>query len=325
MENTHWQGKKVLITGPDGFVGSHLTEALLKLGAKVSVYVKEKTSDGPIQCQLGKIAHLVDEFEEIITGDIADKDAINLINRNGPEVIFHLAAKAYVPFSFDHPFEVMETNLIGTLNILEAARLNKNIKRVVCTSSSEAYGTAQYVPIDEKHPLNPTSPYAASKVAADRYSFAYWNTYGVPVSIIRPFNMFGPRHTYDMVPKFINLALEGKPITVYGNGEQSRDLLYVDDAVEGFLIMGSHPDAVGKAVNFATGKDYSVNYCAQKIKELTNSASEIVHVEERAAEVDRLCGDYSYAKQLFGWEPKVSFEEGLKRNIEFVKNQKTSK
>ena len=211
-----WNKKRVLITGADGFVGSHLTEALLRLGAKVSIYVKESSSLGSVQCRLININHIKDKLDTIITGDIGNKDSISLINRNKPEVVFHLAANAYVPFSFDHPYEVMKTNLVGTMNVLEAARISKTIKQLVCTSSSEIYGTAQYVPIDENHPLNPSSPYAASKVAADRYCYAYWNTYGVPVAIIRPFNMFGPRHTYDVIPKFISLALQNKPLTVYG-------------------------------------------------------------------------------------------------------------
>ena len=320
-----WNGKHVLITGPDGFIGSHLTEILIKAGAKVSIYVKEKTSSNSIQCQLGNISHLKDSFFDIITGNIADKDALQLINKNNPEIIFHLAAKAYVPFSFDHPFEVMETNVVGTLNVLESTRLNSNIQRVIVTSSSEIYGTAQYSPIDENHPLNPTSPYAASKVASDRYAFSYYTTYGIPVSIVRPFNMYGPRHTYDMVPKFINSALKGDPITIYGDGNQSRDLLYVEDAVDAFLLMGSHENAIGRAVNFCTGKYHSVNKCARLIKKISCSSSGIIHVEKRDAEVLKLCGDPSLAKELFDWRPKISLEEGLQKNIDYVRKHGVNK
>lgn len=318
----YWKGKRVLITGADGFIGSHLTESLMLKGAEVSVYVPERVSIGSVQCKLDNIPKLQDKFREIITGDVSNEDSINLIKKNNPEVIFHLAAKAYVNFSFEHPFEVMRTNLIGTLNVLEAVRQNDSIKRVVCTSSSEIYGTAQHPQIDEGHPLNPSTPYAASKLAADRYCYAYWKTYGLPVAIIRPFNTFGPRHTYDVVPKFISLALENKPLTVYGTGEQERDLLYVEDTVRAFEIMGSHKNAIGKAVNFASGKSHTINYIAKKIVELAESKSEIIHVEKRLGEVDKLCGNYSLAKKLFGWEPRISFEEGLKRNIEYVKSHK---
>ena len=207
--NSYWKNKNVLITGADGFIGSHLAESLLNDGAKVSVYVQEKSNVSPIQCRLKNIEHLRDKFVDIIPGNIASMDSINLIQKNKPEVLFHLAAKAFVDFSFNHPYEVMQTNVMGTLNVLEATRLNDSIKRVVCTSSSEVYGTAQYSPMDEHHPLNPSTPYAASKVAADRYCYAYWNTYGIPVAIIRPFNTFGPRHTYDVVPKLIESALNG--------------------------------------------------------------------------------------------------------------------
>jgi nucleoside-diphosphate-sugar epimerase len=269
---------------------------------------------------LNNIPHIKPKLDKILTGDIGDRDTISLVKENNPEIIFHLAASAYVPFSFDHPDEVMKANLMGTLNILEAAKSSKKIKQIVCTSSSEIYGTAKYVPIDELHPLNPSSPYAASKVAADRYCYAYWNTYGIPVAIIRPFNMFGPRHTYDVIPKFIYLALHDKPLTVYGEGEQKRDFLYVDDAVRAFLVMASNKKAIGQAVNFGTEKDYSINYIAKKIIELSGSKSKIIHIKKRTSEVDRLNGSYQKAKKLFGWKPKISFEEGLRRNIEWAKH-----
>ena len=315
---TFWDDKKVLVTGADGFVGSHLTEKLLDLGANVSVYVREKPSFGSIQCNFRNIAHIKDKLDKIITGDIGNPDSTALIKKAKPEVLFHLAANAYVPFSFDHSYQVMETNLIGTLNVLEAAKNSKTIKQVVCTSSSEVYGTAQYTPIDESHPLNPSSPYAASKVAADRYCYAYWNTYGVPVATIRPFNMFGPRHTYDVIPKFIDLALKHKPLTIYGSGEQSRDFLYVDDAVKAFLVMGCNKKAIGQTINFGTEKDYSINYVAEKIIEFSGSKSEIKHVEKRLSEVDKLNGSFKKANKLFGWKPEVPFDEGLKKNVEWA-------
>ncbi len=310
-----WNGKRVLITGANGFIGSHLTERLVNMGADVSVFIRW-TSDSAPKPVLRNIPHLIDKIK-IITGDVSNSDTIDLIAKNEPQIIFHLAADAYVPNSFEHPIDVTETNLIGTLNILHASMKLKDIERVVCTSSSEIYGTPKYVPIDENHPLNPAHPYGASKAAADRYAYAYWNTYHLPIAIIRPFNTYGPRHTYDVVPKFIRLAMQGKDITIHGDGNQTRDFVYVDDMVNAFLLMGSEEKAVGEVVNFGTGKETTMNDLAQKVVALSKSSSKIVHTDDRKAQVLRLCCDYSKAKKMFGWEPKVSLEEGLKKNIEW--------
>ncbi|MBS3050562.1 MAG: GDP-mannose 4,6-dehydratase [Candidatus Aenigmarchaeota archaeon] len=314
-----WNGVRVLVTGADGFMGSHLTEALLNKGAEVSIYVRG-TTETTVKYKLKNIQHLENKLKAVLTGNIGNTDAIKLIENNNPQIIFHLAADAYVPNSFEHPLEVMETNVIGTLNVLHAAMHIKELQQVVCTSSSEIYGSAVYVPIDEKHPLNPTSPYAASKVAADRYCFAYWNTYKLPIAVIRPFNTYGPRHTYDVIPKFISLALENKDLTVYGSGDQSRDFTYVDDMVRAFMVMGSEKKAVGEAVNFGTSKDISINDVAGRIISISNSKSRIVHQKERLAEVTRLCCDYGKAEKLFGWKPTVDIDEGLRRNIEWQRN-----
>ena len=314
-----WNGVRVLVTGADGFMGSHLTEALLNKGAEVSIYVRG-TTETTVKYKLKNIQHLENKLKAVLTGNIGNTDAIKLIENNNPQIIFHLAADAYVPNSFEHPLEVMETNVIGTLNVLHAAMHIKELQQVVCTSSSEIYGSAVYVPIDEKHPFNPTSPYAASKVAADRYCFAYWNTYKLPIAVIRPFNTYGPRHTYDVIPKFISLALENKDLTVYGSGDQSRDFTYVDDMVRAFMVMGSEKKAVGEAVNFGTSKDISINDVAGRIISISNSKSRIVHQKERLAEVTRLCCDYGKAEKLFGWKPTVDIDEGLRRNIEWQRN-----
>ncbi len=309
----------MLVTGADGFMGSHLTERLVKEGARVSIYIRGNSITGTVLYTLKNLAPFEKTFKEIITGNIASQDAVELIKKNDPEYIFHLAADAYVPNSFEHPREVMESNLWGTVNVLEAVRQLPRVKRAVCTSSSEIYGTAQYAPIDEAHPLNPTSPYAASKVAADRAAYSYFNTYRLPISIIRPFNTFGPRHTYDVIPKFIRLALEGKPITIYGKGQQTRDFTYVEDMVEAFLVMGHHPRAIGQAVNFGTGYDVSIQKTADLIKSLTGTRSPIVYVPQRMAEVHRLICGSGLAKKLFGWKPRVSFKEGLQRNIDWAR------
>jgi len=314
-----WRGLRVLVTGADGFMGSHLTERLIREGARVSIYIRGNSITGTVLYTLKNLAPLEQTFDDILTGNIASQDAVELIRKNKPDIIFHLAADAYVPNSFEHPREVMESNLWGTINVLEAVRKLPKTKRIVCTSSSEIYGTAQYAPIDETHPMNPSSPYAASKAAADRTAHSYFNTYHLPISIIRPFNTFGPRHTYDVIPKFIRLALEGKPLTVHGDGRQSRDFTYVEDMIEGFLLMGRHPKAVGQAVNFGTGKDVSIKKTAELVKEFSKSGSPIVSIGRRASEVQRLVCDNRLAKKLFGWKPRFSFEDGLKANIEWAK------
>ena len=317
-----YKNKRVLVTGADGFMGSHLTERLLSEGAKVSIFVRGNSVNGTTQYNLKNIEHIKDDLEEILTGNIASVDSRPLVMDNKPQIVFHLAADAYVPNSFDHPLEVMETNLIGTLNMLQASKECKGIKRVVCTSSSEIYGMTLGGSIDEEHPLYPSSPYAASKVAADRYAYSYYNTYKLPVAIIRPFNTYGPRHTYDVIPKFIELALKNKNLTVHGTGKQSRDFTYVDDMVDAFMIMGSHEKAIGNAVNFGTGEAITVNYVAKAIKKISGSKSKIIYTKDRQAQVPKLLCNFSLAKKLFGWEPKVFIDEGLRRNIAWVRNGK---
>src|SRR3989338_6083525 len=232
-----YRKKRVLVTGADGFMGSHLVERLLAEGSRVSVYVRGNSSIGTTQYNLKNIKPLEKKFEEIITGDIASADCRTLVKKNSPDIIFHLAADAYVPNSFTHPLEVMATNVTGTLNMLHAVMETKGTKRIVCTSSSEIYGMTIGGGIDEEHPLYPSSPYAASKVASDRYCYAYWNTYHLPVAIIRPFNTYGPRHTYDVIPKFIELALKSETLMIHGDGKQSRDFTYVYDMIDAFLVI----------------------------------------------------------------------------------------
>src|SRR5271166_1120789 len=215
----YWKGKRVLITGCDGFIGSHLVEKLLFEEASVMGIVK------PVSARNDYVLKNLEAVEnriELICCDLGKKDSIELIKKVKPEIVLHLAALAHVDYSFDHPREVTDSNLIGTLNVLDAC-LGAKVERVVVTSSSEVYGPALTDSIDETHPLFPTTPYAASKVACDRYAYAYFKTYGLNVSIIRPFNTYGPRHTYDVIPRFIWLALRDQPLTIFGSGKQSRD------------------------------------------------------------------------------------------------------
>ena len=225
----------------------------------------------------------------------------------------------YLSEKDDEKIRNVNRELAKQLRILAEIARTKNVKGFLFFSSSEIYGT-YYEPIKETFPMNPSSPYGASKAAADRLSYSYFNTYGLPIAIIRPFNTYGPRHTYDAPPKFISLALAEKDITIYGDGQQSRDLMYVDDTVDGFLIMGSNEKAIGKSVNFGTGVDTRIIDLAKKIIEISGSSSKITHLPPRLSEVMRLCCDNSKAKDLFGWKPKVSIDEGLRKNIEWAKN-----
>ncbi len=316
MEGQHYKGKRVLVTGADGFMGSHLVDALLAQGAIVSVFVRGNSVTGTNINRLKNLSHCQDKLASVIGGDVGNPDTISLIKNNAPEVIFHLAADAYVPKSFDQPLEVWQTNATGTLHVLEGGRAC-GAQRIVCTSSSEVFGHCAGS-IDELTEMRPTSLYGASKCAADRVAFAHYTQFNTPVSIIRPFNTYGPRHTYDVIPYFIKLALDGKDLTVHGDGTQTRDFSFVSDTVEGFLLMGSHPDAIGRAVNFGTGIDTTVNDVAKAIQQHIGGI-EITHGDARMAEVQKMRCNPSLAKELFGWEAKVSISEGIRKNIEHVK------
>lgn len=311
----------MLVTGADGFLGSHLTERLLALGATVAVLVRPSSVVGTAGHALRNLGGVRQGLDRILAADVASSDAEARIVDWNPERLLHLAADAYVERSFDHPAEVLRSNLDGTLRVLEAARRCPNLERVLVTSSSEIYGDAQAPAIDEAHPLEPTSPYAASKLAADRLAYAYHRTYGLPVAIIRPFNTFGPRHPYDVIPKFVARALRGEPLVIYGRGEQSRDFSYVDDMVRAFLVMGDHPAAIGSVVNFGTGVATTIRALAERVVALVGSASPIEHGPARAAEVLRLCCDHGLATRRFGWRPAVSLDEGLVRTIAWARER----
>ncbi len=322
MDSTFWQGKRVLVTGADGFMGSHLVEALVQSKARVVAFTRSRSTHGTSQLDLRHIGYLSAQLEQVIAADIASPETTRIIEDAAPQVILHLAADAYVPRSFTQPVEVFAINANGTLHVLEAARRLPKLERVVLTSSSEVYGTARdNLPIDEDHPLLPTSPYGASKVAADRLAYSYRVTFGLPVAVIRPFNTYGPRHTYDVVPKFIRLALAGQDLTVHGTGEQARDFTYVDDTVRAFLTMGAHPSAVGEVVNFGSGTCHSIRHLAERVVALAGSRSRIVHTEVRVAEVHKLLCNPGRARRLFGWKAEIDLEEGLRRNIEWARDR----
>lgn len=313
-----YAARRVLVTGAAGFVGSHLVERLLNLGAEVSAFVRY-TSRGGLAAASSPLAPLADRVRNVFAGDLAAPDAVDQIAALDVDIVFHLAADAWVTRSLTSPVDVFNNNVQSTLNVLQAARRSARRPRVVVTSSSEIYGTATTERIAESHPLEPTSPYAASKVACDRLAIAWHRTYGTEVAIIRPFNTFGPRHVYDVIPLFIRAALHGAPLTIHGTGEQSRDFTYVADMVEAFLTMGARSEAAGRVVNFGTGKDVTIAALAHRIRELAGSRSEIVHVEDRRAQVQRLCCDAGLAQHLFGWTPTVDLSDGLASTVAWAR------
>jgi nucleoside-diphosphate-sugar epimerase len=318
-----FQGRRVLVTGADGFIGSHLAENLLRLRAKVGIFVRGSARLGCGSWNFRCLEAAPDSFESIIAADIASADALSLIRDFDPEIVFHLAAIAYVNYSFDRPREVFLTNAVGTQNVLEAARLSRTIERVIIMSSSEVYGPCQSPAIAEDHPLNPTSPYAASKLAADRLAWSYRQTYGLPVIILRPFNTYGPRHTYDVIPKFIKLALRNEPLPICGDGLQERDFTYVSDTVKGLLLAASNPNAVGAVINLGSSRCVTIRNVAECIVRLAESRSPIVHVEPRMAEVTRLCANTGFARDLLGFRATVSLEDGLAATIAWERVRKT--
>lgn len=309
----NWKSKRVLVTGAGGFIGSHLTECLVELGAHTRAFVHYNSlgrwgwlDHSPVKSQI-----------EVVAGDITDRDSVAKAV-DGIDIVFHLAALIGIPYSYHAPLSYLRTNIEGTLNILRTA-LDENVERVVHTSTSEAYGTAQYVPIDEKHPLQGQSPYSATKIGADKLAEAFHLSFGLPVATIRPFNTYGPRQSdRAVIPTIITQALT-QPEIKLGNLIPTRDFNYVLDTVAGFISMASTPKAVGEVINIGSGKEISIGDLVQMTLDLLDKNIPIVSKSQRMrpepSEVDRLCADNSKAKELLDWEPKYSLEKGLKETI----------
>lgn len=308
----------MLVTGGGGFIGSHLVERLVELGMKVRVFVRYTSRP-----QAGLLDTLEPEIcsaIEIVRGDLRDCHAVSEAAK-GIDVIFHLGALIGIPYSYVHPRETIETNLIGTLNVLMAAR-EAAVQCVVHTSSSEVYGTAQYAPIDEGHPLQGQSPYSASKIGADKVAESFYYSYGLPVVILRPFNTYGPRQSARaVIPTIITQALVGEDISL-GNLYPRRDLTYVSDTVEGFLKAAASKEVVGKTVNLGTSREIRVGELVEKIGQLMGKTLHIrtdaLRQRPLGSEVDRLVSDNSLVKELLGWQPQVSLDEGLRRTINWT-------
>jgi NAD dependent epimerase/dehydratase len=315
-----WNRKRVLVTGAGGFIGSHLTETLVAKGAEVRAFVRYNSRND--RGWLEELPTDCCEKIEIVMGDLRDAQTMHDVMKH-IEIVFHLAALIPIPYSYVRPQESVETNILGTLNVLNAAR-DHDVLRFVHTSTSEVYGTAQYIPIDEKHPLQGQSPYSASKIGADKIAESFFRSYGLPVAIIRPFNTYGPRQSARaVIPTIISQALSKNNIHL-GSLNPTRDLTYVSDTVEGFIRMAESDNAVGEVVNIGSNFEISIGDLAKKIIKIIGSDIRIVGDKERIrpaeSEVERLFADNSKARKLIGWKPSVSLEEGLDFTIKWVEN-----
>ena len=313
------EGKKVLVTGAGGFIGSHLCEKLVLLGCNVTSFVHYNSRN-----DWGLLEYLPLEIKKnlkVISGDIQDpyfsEKAVS-----GQDIVFHLAALIPIPYSYKAPLSYIRTNVEGTLNIIEAS-LKHNVEIVVHTSTSEVYGTAKYVPIDEKHLLQGQSPYSASKIGADKITESYYRSYGLPVTTIRPFNSYGPRQSARaVIPTVISQVLTSKNIFL-GSLEPTRDFTYIDDTVEGFIKIAESKNCDGEVINIGSNIEISIGDLANKIISIIGRQVKIESEDKRKrppkSEVERLICDNKKAKELLGWEPRVSLEDGLIKTIEWVK------
>jgi len=316
--------KKVLVTGASGFIGSHLTEELAKMGCRVRAFIKYKSSG-----DLGNLEELSPgllEKIEIIRGDLKNPDSVKRAVKN-IDVVFHLGALISIPYSYVDPREFVETNVTGTLNILKACQ-EENVKKIIITSTSEVYGTGKYTPIDEKHPLQAQSPYSASKMSADKLAESFYNTYNLPVTIIRPFNSYGPRQSRRaVIPTIIYQALTSKELSL-GSLEPKRDFTYVKDTVQGFIKVAESDNSIGEIFNISSGKTISIRELVETIgkiigKELIPNKDQ-KKIRPEKSEVMILLGDNRKAKEIIKWEPKYSLEEGLKEVVKYIKQNLNS-
>lgn len=312
--------KKVLVTGADGFIGSHLTECLLQAGYDVKAFAYYNSFntwgwlDTLPQEKLKEI--------EIFTGDIRDPNGVRHAMQ-GMDGVFHLAALIAIPFSYHSPDSYVDTNIKGTLNVLQAAR-DLNLERVLVTSTSEVYGTAQYVPIDERHPYQGQSPYSATKIGADRLAESFYRSFELPVTIVRPFNTFGPRQSARaVIPTIISQLLAGKEEIKLGSLTPTRDFNYVKDTANGFLEIARSEKTVGEEINIATQREISIGELAKEIISQINPKAKIVCEEERLrpekSEVNRLLGSNEKIMRLTNWQPQYTFAQGIEETIGWMR------
>lgn len=311
---------KVLVTGADGFIGSHLVEKILEEGHDVrafTYYNSFNTWGWLDTLSKDKLKDI-----DIFTGDIRDSNGVRKAMENIDEV-YHLAALIAIPFSYHSPDTYVDTNIKGTLNVLQAAR-DLDTSRIILTSTSEVYGTAQYVPIDEKHPYQGQSPYSATKIGADRLAESFYRSFNMPITIVRPFNTYGPRQSARaVIPTIITQLLSGKEEIQLGSLTPTRDFNYVKDTVNGFIEIAKSLKTIGEEINIATQKEISIGQLAEELIRQINPNAKIICDEQRLrpekSEVNRLLGSNEKIKRLTDWRPKYTFEEGLAETIEFFR------
>ena len=312
--------KKVLITGAGGFIASHLVERLVREGADVRAFVRYNSRNDVGMLKL--IPADVFSQIEVMQGDLRDNEAVRKAVQ-GVDTVFHLGALIAIPYSYVNPREVVDVNIMGTLNVMMAAR-DVGTRRVVHTSTSEVYGTAQYIPIDEKHPLQGQSPYSASKIGADRIAESFYRSFEVPVVTLRPFNTFGPRQSARaVIPTIITQTLTRDEVKL-GSLEPSRDFTFVADTVEGFLRVASADNVLGEEINLGNDTTISIGDLTEKIFGILGKSPKVIADSQRLrpgkSEVMKLWASNQKAKELIGWEPRVSLEEGLRLTIEWIKS-----
>lgn len=316
----NWKNTKVLVTGADGFIGSHLVERLLQEGARVRAFVYYNAFnhwgwlDTLPKSQLRKV--------DVFCGDVRDPNGVQESMR-GIHVVFHLAALIGIPFSYHSPDSYVDTNVKGTLNVLQAAR-REGVRKIVHTSTSEVYGTAQFTPIPETHPLNPQSPYAATKAAADHLAQSFYLSFGLPVATLRPFNTYGPRQSARaVIPTIIAQLCAGKRTIHLGNTQATRDFNFVSDTVDAFIKVAEFKKTVGQVLNTGSGREISIDdlvkLIAAILKIKVKIATEKGRLRPALSEVERLLCDASRLRELCGWSPRVSLEEGLRQTHRWIK------
>ena len=315
-----WAGRRVLVTGAGGFIGSHLAETLARAGAHVRAFVRYTSRGDSGWLELGD-PELRDTIE-IFRGDLANPEAVSGA-LEGRDVVFHLGALIPIPYSYRHPREFVTANVVGTLNVLEAARRGDS-PRIVHTSTSEVYGTAQTVPIGENHPLHPQSPYAASKVGADQLALSFQRSFDLPVVVARPFNTYGPRQSARaVIPTIVTQALT-REVVELGAIEPTRDFLFVDDTVRGIMRCGEAGDAVGEVINLGSGTEVSIGELAERVLRLVGRELPISLDEQRLrppeSEVERLVAATAKAESLLGWQPSVGLDEGLRQTVDWLRS-----
>lgn len=311
---------KILVTGSDGFIGSHLTEELAKMGYEVKAFVYYNSFN--TWGWLDTLPESIMEHVEVFQGDIRDPYGVKEAMK-GCDAVFHLAALIAIPFSYHSPDAYVDTNVKGTLNVLQAAR-ELDVQRVLITSTSEVYGTAQYVPIDEKHPYQGQSPYSATKIGADRLAESFYRSFGLPVTIVRPFNTYGPRQSARaVIPTIITQLLAGKEEIKLGSLTPTRDFNYVKDTARGFIEIYRSDRTIGEEINIATQQEISIGELAEELISQINPQAKIVCDEQRLrpekSEVNRLLGANDKILCLTEWQPQYSFKRGIAETIDFLR------